>query len=837
MSVEAKKYYDEGINHTRSGRFVKAIACFDKAISLDKKSSLPWHMKGNALYGLKRYKESLEAFDQSISLDKENTLAWESKGLAMLKSGLFEESIKAYDEAIALDKTNAHSWKGKGDALKSLGRNEEAIFAYGKAISLKPKSVHVLCETGKMLHELGGYEEAIMAYNAAIDVEPDKALHWLDKGKALNMLDRFEEAIKCLDKTDSLKPDLHDTWNEKGIAFSGLKRFEDALFAFDKAIEHAPRNQTYWSNKGSILIKLKRYNEAITAVDMAIELSPKYAMPWFKKGQAFFRLGKYEDASSAFDQAISLDPKMPDPWFLKNELHDVLGEVQQARGCFMRAYHLSGSRLLHLPISLKSTIDILGKYSSDLFIYRISRDHPILMSSHDWALTALGALERCVGILQFIRFVKRSKGFHNEIERKKFLGITYLYLGDPLEAHKIFDEVDSLDDDDLMGQYYLVASMNAYEEPADNELDFALKKAQQILGSRDDVGPEQLFYAGLLLYLNKQFESAIVAFRSVLDKDGNNLAAQYMLMLSFHRQKRVGERNKLIQVVLKKERLLHAEGRQGFIGGVFPKSFDLVSTKWDRPFRKYARWVEISEAIMLINELVERHELRHGELPKKIRFLDEAKDEPEGSLQGWVQNEKFVAEIERAKADMDRDDIEVMSCELKKSFHPFFFVEQPETITDFEFEIGQLIKKEKKPAKKDTQRYHDLIAYCYFQDKISGRSYALLTYYLFYNLFRYEQKKRKRYVEEAFKATLFESLSFLVTYVTGQSLPKPVSPAVYAGFSYSYDKIKELVLDSGGAGTMSYAEFKTHLNNFFVELAEKRRYLPESVKSLWMPTE
>ena len=135
---ESEKYYEEGVNYNKKGKWKEALQSFDKAIELDNTKSKYYSARGRAKEKLKQY----------------------------------EEAKKDAETALKLDKNNAESYLVFGNIKISLNKNEEAIKDYNKAIELYPNTDAYFARGFTKL-ELGQYEEAIKDYNKAIELDPN----------------------------------------------------------------------------------------------------------------------------------------------------------------------------------------------------------------------------------------------------------------------------------------------------------------------------------------------------------------------------------------------------------------------------------------------------------------------------------------------------------------------------------------------------------------------------------------------------------------------------------------------------------------------------------------
>ena len=131
--------------------------------------------KGDALFGLKKYKEGMESYDKAVAIYPSNLLTknnyamrlalantdlpkaeklinevleskpsqapyLDTKGLVLFKQGKFKEALAEFTKADELDKENKNYTEHLGDAFFKLGDTEKALELWKKAQSLGSKN-------------------------------------------------------------------------------------------------------------------------------------------------------------------------------------------------------------------------------------------------------------------------------------------------------------------------------------------------------------------------------------------------------------------------------------------------------------------------------------------------------------------------------------------------------------------------------------------------------------------------------------------------------------------------------------------------------------------------
>lgn len=131
--------------------------------------------KGDALFGLKKYKEGAEAYDQALTIYPSNLLTknnyamrlalanmdltkaeklineviesksgqapyYDTKGLVLFRQGKFKQALEEFTKADELDKENKNYTEHLGDAFFKLGDTSKALELWKKALSLGSKN-------------------------------------------------------------------------------------------------------------------------------------------------------------------------------------------------------------------------------------------------------------------------------------------------------------------------------------------------------------------------------------------------------------------------------------------------------------------------------------------------------------------------------------------------------------------------------------------------------------------------------------------------------------------------------------------------------------------------
>jgi tetratricopeptide (TPR) repeat protein len=92
----------------------RAIADFDRAITLDPKSIQAYYNRGIAYFSIRQPDRAIADLDQAIKLDPTNTYAFTNRGVVHAEAGRYALALRDFDQAIGLDPTNANALYDRG---------------------------------------------------------------------------------------------------------------------------------------------------------------------------------------------------------------------------------------------------------------------------------------------------------------------------------------------------------------------------------------------------------------------------------------------------------------------------------------------------------------------------------------------------------------------------------------------------------------------------------------------------------------------------------------------------------------------------------------------------
>ncbi|MDD5522624.1 MAG: tetratricopeptide repeat protein [Kiritimatiellae bacterium] len=433
-------------------------------------------------------------------------------------------------------------------------------------------------------------------------IDTFQALYKCLKGVPLAQSGQMQEALEAFDGAIELDPSLASSWYNKGYVLTAGGLYKEALEAFEKAIEINPTFFHAWNGKGYTLYTLGRHQEALDAFERTIEINPSYAYPWNGIGNAHMSIGHYLEALETFNRAIEIDPKFALPWNGKAILLKIRPELETRAGhsaqqSFCRAVYLRQKYTQRFPLLTSTLADSVGQFNLPLLALQIllemaAKNNPEYVSLYDQTAN------ECKVPLAILSHLDSSPGLSN-MDRSLWNGIVNYYHGNPLRAFEHFDAVDSSDETNLTGQYYLILSLRSYLESPDKEISFSLRQAEDVLkNSRPDITVEQIYYAGQIFCLALNWEQAMLCFAL----NSRHLPSLYMHHLCLRKQNNHQTADSVLNTILEEESLLAKQGSCGYMSFASLPEIDPALPDWTKNIQFYAHFMEIEHAVMEITK-------------------------------------------------------------------------------------------------------------------------------------------------------------------------------------------------------------------------------------------
>lgn len=125
---------EKGVDLEQKGRFVEAVAVYQRALRLNPTDAFTHYNLGSALEKQGQLDGAIAAYQKALQLDARYTFAYNNIGFAFEQQGKIDDAIAAYQKAVVFNPHYAFTYTCIGDLLSKQHKFEAATVAYRQAI-------------------------------------------------------------------------------------------------------------------------------------------------------------------------------------------------------------------------------------------------------------------------------------------------------------------------------------------------------------------------------------------------------------------------------------------------------------------------------------------------------------------------------------------------------------------------------------------------------------------------------------------------------------------------------------------------------------------------------
>ncbi len=162
MQENSESLNAQAIDLASQGDYPEAIACFKKAIILDKDNYLLWYNLGITYRDAGDTDHAQFALKQAYELNDEDEEVIETLANLYITLGEPDEAMKYCSAGLEINSLNPHIWNSTGVLLFSQGEYQDASEAFEHAVTLDPHyydALYNLRDTYEQLGNTAGVEE------------------------------------------------------------------------------------------------------------------------------------------------------------------------------------------------------------------------------------------------------------------------------------------------------------------------------------------------------------------------------------------------------------------------------------------------------------------------------------------------------------------------------------------------------------------------------------------------------------------------------------------------------------------------------------------------------
>ncbi len=307
-SIEAYRYFLEGVKNYRSFFWGAAISSLEKAVQLDPDFATAYYHLAKS-YDREKDKDSQrKAIKKALSLSDRAT------------------------EKEALQIQTYYAWHIERDAVKGFRLNEELVQRF-------PKEKEAYQTLAVKYRLAGRIQEAIAANERALELDPYLARIYNELGYEYALIYDYPKAERSFQKYIALTNGEPNAFDSMGDFYFITGRLNDAVVNYELGIETAEGSLSSLTNLAFVHALKEDYKKALQQFEKYVSWKPApgwLALEHRYRGLLFFYLGRYREALDLFEKQMDLVEQFGDEMG-KADAHELASFVYAESGRFEKA--------------------------------------------------------------------------------------------------------------------------------------------------------------------------------------------------------------------------------------------------------------------------------------------------------------------------------------------------------------------------------------------------------------------------------------------------------------------------------------------------------------------
>jgi tetratricopeptide (TPR) repeat protein len=310
MNPDALALYRSGAALDGIGRVDGALQKYSEAIRVDPKLALAYYGRGLLLTTRKRaYVRAVADFDRVLTLEPNNIAALIQRGDAYSQLGDVGHALADLNRAIQLDPEYAKAFVVRGLIQYRRGDKRLALADFQRALRVDPNNTDALRNRGALYAGTGQPDLAIRDFDAVIALSPTDPTAFFNRGYAL--FAKRQYTLAAIDYGTAIFYDSQfgAAYLNRCLTLTILGRdLVEALADCDQALKLMPTAVAAREARGFIYLKLGDPAIAATEYEAALRIDPNRPLALYGVGLAKIRLGRKADGEADQAAALVLSP-------------------------------------------------------------------------------------------------------------------------------------------------------------------------------------------------------------------------------------------------------------------------------------------------------------------------------------------------------------------------------------------------------------------------------------------------------------------------------------------------------------------------------------------------
>lgn len=312
----------------RAGHYKLAISYAELAVKYDPKSENSWNSIGLSYLEMDEFEKATKAFEKALALNKTSTMLLNNVSMALLYSGRSKEAMEKINLALNIEPRNPYLIQKRAIINHHNGKLKEALADMNKVIQLRQEACGEDYSARASLYvDLKNYDAAISDAKKSLQLKKDYTQAYYNLAHAQYFKGDYKDAIANCTKAIEHDETTSSAIKLRGLCYQAIGEDEKALNDFErftaafhdaesyKARAQIAAKQGYFEQAADDLSAVmpfstsmkanpKEYNRLLNLYNRMISSKLAGNETYFDRGMVYFVAGELKNAASDFEQYL-----------------------------------------------------------------------------------------------------------------------------------------------------------------------------------------------------------------------------------------------------------------------------------------------------------------------------------------------------------------------------------------------------------------------------------------------------------------------------------------------------------------------------------------------------
>jgi protein O-mannosyl-transferase len=197
-------YNNRGHYYRQRNELEKALADYNKALTINPKYHLALSNKGKVYFEYKDYDKALENYSLALKYKPDDVASLTNRAAVYGLKNQYDLALKDLEKSVELDSNYYQAYFNRSILYSNLRRWQDCINDCSKYLEYNPRSDGILNSRGVAYMNLGDFNSAIRDFSEAIRLKPNQGIYYMNRSYSYKNSGNTNQAISDIQQARRL---------------------------------------------------------------------------------------------------------------------------------------------------------------------------------------------------------------------------------------------------------------------------------------------------------------------------------------------------------------------------------------------------------------------------------------------------------------------------------------------------------------------------------------------------------------------------------------------------------------------------------------------------------